>query len=360
MKNKEKDNICILLGAGASVEQKLPQWDGLVESVIKYFNIDLNVSKDNLVESIAIIEDSRIKDLQKGAINIGCVFSSDDYRFFSRRQIAKATRACLKQNLRNRTLKDVKNDMKLMRIITENVYQRVKEKTITTIITYNFDDYFEFCFKCILEENNELEMYSKYLTSYTIGDEKKHLPSGAKEKTLVNVYHVHGFIPAFDEIFGGELAGINKEIYKNMNKENYDRFLDCGIIFSGNDYNSLMNDKLVDWTNMIQYICYSQLPVSIIGFSLTDANFRILIQRMQKSKQQMKDVMLFFGYNDGDESERKIANTNKETADYILSGLCNEGHLKYKIETFGKCYSEEVDKYLKTFLKKEKFSIKPS
>lgn len=357
MKNKEKANICLLLGAGVSVEQKLPQWDGLVESVIKYFNIDLNVSKDNLVESIAIIEDSRIKDLKQNAEKNGIVFSYDDYRFFSRRQIAKATRACLKQNLRNRSLKDIKNNMKLMRVIAENVYQRVKEKNLTTIITYNFDDYFEFCFKCVLKENNELNMYSKYLTSYTIGDEKKHLPSGAKEETLVNVYHVHGFIPAFDEVFGNELTGEKKEIYKTQ--VDYDRYLDCGIIFSGNDYNSLMNDKLVDWTNMIQYICYSQLPVSIIGFSLTDANFRILIQRMQKSKQKMREVMLFFGYKDGDISECKIANTNKETANYILNGLCDKEHLKYKIETFGDCYSAEVEKHLKMFLKRKE-NLKPS
>lgn len=347
---KEENNLCLLLGAGASAEQHLPDWKKLVEGVIKYNHLKLNVTKENLTESITVLEDSIVGSFRNEADELGIRFSSDDYQFFARRQIAMATRSCLKRNLFGRTYNDIIDQMETMRVIAENTYNRLKKNQLTTIITYNFDDYFEFCFKYLLKEKGELEKYSEYLTSYTIGDIKHHLPSGEQEKTLINVYHVHGFIPVFDEMFGNILYEENKEQYKKHQKNEYTKFLDCGIIFSGNDYNSLINDTIVGWTNMIQYICYSQLSISIVGFSLTDANFRTLIQRMKKSNQKMKKVMLFLGYPKDDLDQKLIAESAETTAQNVLSGVCDMGYYEHKICTFGKEYALELKNHLNTFL----------
>lgn len=347
--NKEK-NLCLLLGAGASAEQNLPDWKSLVEGVIKYNNLNLNVTTDNLTESITVLEDSIVGNFRNEAKGIGIRFNSDDYQFFARRQIAIATRSCLKRCLFGKSYDEIICEMQTMRVIAENTYARLKNGQLTTIITYNFDDYFEFCFKHLLKERGELDKYDTYLTSYTIGDIKHHLPSGEQENTLVNVYHVHGFIPVFDEMFGNILYGQNEIEYRGNQIKKYNKFLDCGIIFSGNDYNSLINDTIVGWTNMIQYICYSQLSISIVGFSLTDANFRTLIQRMKKSNQKMKSVMLFLGYPKDDMDKKLIAESAETTAKNILSGVCDTGHYGYRIRAFGDEYASELKKHLDTFL----------
>ncbi len=314
------ENICILLGAGATAEQELPLWIDLVKGVTDYYKIDLNINKDNLVESIGVVEDALFVNIQEKLEKTNSKFNTNECQFWARRQIALATKMCLKKNLINQNLESVKSKTNLMQKIVESVFKRVEKNLMTTIITYNFDDYFEFSFKRHLKDKGKLSEYSKYLQSYTIGEANQHLPSGTQEK-LVNVYHVHGMIPIFDELFGYELTGENQIKYKKNNLDLYQKYLDKGIVFSGNDYNVLIDDSIVGWTNMIQYICYSQLPVSIIGFSLTDANFRVLIRRMKKSKEKMKSVMLFLGYSKDKLEEKKIAESSVCTANYLLKDI---------------------------------------
>ena len=336
-------NICLLLGAGVSVEQKLPQWLDLVKGVIKYYNIKLGVDKDNLIESIGIIEDNRLNEIHKRLVDSENININE--RTWARRKIALATRMCLKKQLINSSFDEVKGRMKLMYEVAQSVYERTQKGLITTIITYNFDDYFEFAYKCILKENNKLGEYDKQLSSYTIGEEEQHLPSGVQEK-LVNVYHVHGCIPVFDELYGFEFTGETMDEYKQKNVKLYQDYLNHGVIFSGNDYNLLLDDSIVGWTNMIQYICYSQLPLSILGFSLTDANFRMLLRRMRKSKNVSKDIMIFLGY--GTEEQKSQTTTSAQTADYLFKGICDKP--QYSVNKFGCEMSEAVKNHLKKYL----------
>lgn len=344
------DNICILLGAGASAEQKLPQWLDLVKGVTNYYGINLKVDKDNLIESVGIIEDNRLSDIHEKLLCAEIAYKANEPRSWARRQIASATRMCLKKQLIKYTLSEIKNNMNLMKQIVESIYERVKNNLMTTVITYNFDDYFEFAYKCLLDEKGELNEYDNHLCSYTIGDIEQHLPSGVSEK-LINVYHVHGYIPIFDELYGNELYKQDKTQFKKKHIEFYEHCLNCGIIFSGNDYNTLLDDSIVGWTNMIQYICYSQLPVSIIGFSLTDANFRLLIRRMKKSSAVMKNTTVFLGYPKDDDSKKQQAQTSSETVKYLLKGICQSSLPECIIKEFDIELPQTVKQHFSQYLK---------
>lgn len=345
----KKDNICILLGAGASAEQFLPDWQELVEGVTTYYNINLNIDKDNLIESIGIIEDNQLSDIQNKLLDANISCEASEYRSWARQKIALATKAVLKKNLLNISIKKIKERMNLMKKIVDSVYSRVEAGLITTIITYNFDDYFEFAYKCLLQKKGELTKYNEHVSVYTIGDEEQHLPSGTMEKPI-NIYHVHGCIPIFDELFGYKLYGLDKEQYKLLQKEHYNKCLECGIIFSGNDYNTLIDDSIVGWTNMIQYISYSQLPVIIVGFSLTDANFRTLIRRMKKSNDIMNQTIVFLGYPNGDDSKKQKAEASSKTVEYLLKDICSSCDPQCEIKEFVKELPKSVHQYINTFL----------
>ena len=341
------DNICLLLGAGVSNEQNLPNWMDLVKDVISYYDIKLSVDKNNLIETIGVVEDDILKTLQEQLLDIPNTDANE--HGWARQKMALATRMCLKKRLSNFAFTDVNNNMKLMRSIAEAVYERAKRELITTIVTYNFDDYFEFAYKCILVENKQLSEYEKHLKSYTIGMQEQHLPAGSREK-LVNVYHVHGYIPVFDELYGFNFCDKTAEEYKCERVCSYQEHIGHGVIFSGNDYNSLLDDSIVGWTNMIQYVCYSQLPLSVVGFSLTDANFRTLLRRMRKSNFTTKDIMVFLGY--GNDEEKELADATSHTSDYLFKEICHNKP-DYTIKEFGDALSNSVYEHLKKYLNDE-------
>lgn len=338
-------NICLLLGAGVSVEQKLPDWIALVRGVIEYYNIDLLVDKDNLIESIGIIEDNRLNEIHSRMKNSETLNINE--RDWARRKIALAARMCLKKKMMNSTFEEVVERMELMQKIAQCVYERTQKGLLTTIITYNFDDYFEFAYKYILKENAQLHEYSNQLASFSIGDGQQHLPSGTMEEKLINVYHVHGCIPIFDELYGFKFTDKSIEEYKHENFKLYEDYLNRGVIFSGNDYNLLLDDSIVGWTNMIQYICYSQLPLSIMGFSLTDANFRMLLRRMRKSRISANDIMIFLGYKDKEGYLQNLASS--KTAKYLFKGICDEP--LFSINKFGADYAKSAKEHLDNYLK---------
>ena len=163
------------------------------------------------------------------------------------------------------------------------------------------------------------------------------------------MYHVHGFIPVFDEVFGYELYKKNWCEYKKCNSTFYEKCLEKGIVFSESDYSTLRDDSIVGWTNMIQYICYSQLDVITIGFSMTDANFRTLISRMKKSKDKMKSAILFLGFPDGDVEKKSSAETSACTAKYLFKDVCQK--IECKVCSFCSELPNEVRNSISYFVK---------
>ena len=226
--------------------------------------------------------------------------------------------------------------MKLVKSLVELVHNRAINGLMTTIITYNFDDYFEFAYKCLYPKD-----YEKHLKSYNM-IEPRHLPTGI-ETNPVNIYHVHGRICIFDELYGYQIKGCSMQSYIEANYKTYYQDLKEGIIFSGNDYGTLMDDKVVGWTNMIQYICYSQLELIIIGFSMTDVNFRLLLRRMRKSNEKIKKITFYLGYSESVEGDINKAEGNKQIIEYLLQGLCNE--LKCNLVQFSNI-SDEIKKII--------------
>lgn len=332
-------NICILLGAGVTVEQNLPQWSDLVRSLADFYGINFHIDSKNQIEAVGIIEDKILNGLHERLNEYEEIMEVE--KRWARKQIAATVRLCFKRKLKDISIDDVKTNMILMKKLVTGVHERAKANLLTTIITYNFDDYFEFAYRLLFPEN-----YKNHVKVYYMKD--NHLPSGEREYP-VSIYHVHGCIPIFDELFGCDSVGKPRSIYKESQKQFYDDCLDQGIIFSGNDYEKLMDDKVVGWTNMIQYICYSQLPVSVIGFSMTDANFRLLLRRMKKSENTIDNLTLFFGYDANVDKGLKDANGEKPKVEFMLKDICNKP--VFHFNPFGEKTAKAVEDHLTTLLK---------
>lgn len=313
------ENICLLFGAGVSFEQKLPSWKKLVEGLSDFYDMDLIIEDNNLIESIGVIENTRINNIEKLLKEIGA--SPEKDKQWARQQIASAVKLNFKKVLINEDINTIQSRMNLMEKLVTIAHNRACDRKLTTIITYNYDDYFEFTYRCLFPNDYENDVES-YNMSYP-----RHLPSG-NERKPVNIYHVHGRICIFDELFGHCLTGEDIYSYRDRHDEEYRRDLSEGIIFSGNDYNSLMEDKIVGWTNLVQYIFYSQLPITVVGFSMTDANFRLLLRRMKKSEEIIKSLTFYIGYastagikKELDPEYIKAANT-RLNVDYLMEGVC--------------------------------------
>ncbi len=332
-------NICILLGAGVTVEQNLPQWSDLVRSLADLYGIDFHIDSKNQIEAVGIMEDTILKGLHERLNEYEEIMEVE--KRWARKQIAATVRLCFKRQLKNISINDVEKNMVLMKKLVEGIHERAKAGLLTTIITYNFDDYFEFAYRFLFPKDYENHVKVYYMTD-------NHLPSGECEYP-VSVYHVHGCIPIFDELLGCDIIGETRSNYKELQKQFYDDCLEQGIIFSGNDYEKLMDDKVVGWTNMIQYICYSQLPVSVIGFSMTDANFRLLLRRMKKSENKIDTLTLFFGYTENDDEGEKAAKGEQPIVKFMLKDICNEP--EFKFNPFGKKTAKAVEDHLATMLK---------
>ena len=58
------NNVCFLLGAGVTVEQGLPNWKSLVNGLTEYYKMNVSVSEDNLIESIGVIENKLLMEME--------------------------------------------------------------------------------------------------------------------------------------------------------------------------------------------------------------------------------------------------------------------------------------------------------
>lgn len=306
MKNSE--HICLLLGAGVTGEQKMPGWKELVSDMNDYYDLSIEVTDNNVTECIGIIENRIINYIENK-----CSVSNDRAKQWARCQIAASVRMSFKKRLAKRSFNNFEDSMKLIKVIVNKAFRRARKGLRTTIITYNFDDYFEFAYK-----TKHPKYYDEHVAIHGLGA-PRYLPTGGSDK-LINVYHVHGRISIFDEMYGYKKVNIDKFSYIEQNWEQYKQDMYDGIIFSGNDYVTLMDNKILGWTNVIQDICYTQLPLVIVGFSMSDANFRLLLRRMKRSEESMKQIVFLLGYSSGNDKKAEAEITSIE---YLLRDICS-------------------------------------
>ena len=211
-----KGRVSLFLGAGVSIDAGLPQWSDLLRGVFKpndskpYFY----VSDKNTDAILDTYGNSNIIAGRYAYNGFG-----DEGKFSSR----------IKEVL----YQSKKDSSDLVNALSEAIVED-KEKRISSIITYNFDD--------LIETRLSELGYKDYNSVYGKNrDMSKYL----------QIYHVHGMIPE-------------------------KRSIESTPILSEKDYHDLYRNNH-NWANVVQLYAMNTMTCFFIGLSLTDPNLRRLL-----------------------------------------------------------------------------------
>lgn len=219
-------NITLFLGAGVSVSGGLPNWNTLLENIIR----EINPNQDP-----SILSDIHIEDIQK-ASNWSSIIMARymrvgkdhpmEYNPTNKNGFNKALYRALYGTLGSY------NDMPLI----NSIEKLISDGKVNSVITYNYDDYLE----TTLEKNN--------IPVQTIGNGER-LTAG-----YFPIYHVHGFMP-LDK---------NNPYIPNP-------------VLTEESYHKLYQDAY-QWSNVEQLHALNNSTCVFIGLSMTDPNIRRLME----------------------------------------------------------------------------------
>lgn len=234
-----KGNLALVLGSGISLEHGLPTWNELILE-----NLICALSQDN-------INTKAIRDFSKLYINC----------FLRNPLIAARHIECLIN--KNYEIKDFHKILKKTLYSREafkkesNFYSAIanlcassrSNKLISSIITYNFDNLLE-----------------KYIDRLIIRIPYKvyETNSAIKDKSVLAIYHVHGFLPD------------NEEVSKSRD-----------IILNEKSYHNLYNVPFY-WSNVVQLETFNNNICLFIGLSMNDPDLRRLLDASVKSSKRNK------------------------------------------------------------------------
>lgn len=232
-------NLCVVLGAGVSVDSNIPQWNELVfnlmvNTIQRQFSYREQLSGEQLKElshlTLDTLKASPLVQMRFIKSSIGV----DDKEFI---RMVHDSLYCGSINYNTPILNSIRR-------LCEGIKEcdNYRGAVLKKIITYNFDNVLE----QILRKNE--------LKYNVIFDE-----NGTYSPESVNVYHVHGYIP-FEE--GGGISN---------------------IVFSEEDYHQIYN-SVYHWSNIIQLNSFREDICLFIGCSLTDPNIRRLLDASGKKK----------------------------------------------------------------------------
>jgi len=230
-----REKLVLILGAGVSIDAKLPLWDDLVKNLsvrmINYVN-----EKDG-----SHIDPSEVKKIAKFALenkdhspliqmsNIRNAYK-DDIGSYN-----KSIHAALYEN-------EPDFNSELLTVLASLCTHTRHHIGVKHVITYNFDDLLE---KAL---HNQHVKYNCICKDYDM----PHLEH-------LNLYHVHGFLP---------------EDLKNPN--------DIKLVFSEEDYHRI-NSDVYCWPNIVQVNSFREDTCLFIGCSFNDPNMRRLLSVTAKT-----------------------------------------------------------------------------
>lgn len=227
------NNITLFLGAGVSIDAKLPNWSKLLERLLvqdnetpfKYINeanseaISDSLAKSDIVTGRYIIEGYK-KAIKAKNKNL------------TEQEINKETNERVINRIRNVLYNNVGNNISEL---INAVAKTAAECHVKQIITYNYDDLIETELKTITN--------ASFVPIY---DESIELSVNDKP-----IYHVHGFIP--------------------REKDN-----PSVPVLSEKEYHKLYS-RMHHWANVVQLNALYTTTCFFIGFSMTDPNQRRLL-----------------------------------------------------------------------------------
>lgn len=293
-KKIQDDDVSWILGAGLSVPAGLPQWDSLLMNMWILLT-EINNAGGSRKKSDAF--EKRYDQLR------GILYSNQEYREIymhkyhdalkgkngqylkglnvleaaeylwnsicehtsSEDSIGNANMKCLKTLIREALLLGVEDRKQVEQILYDAdaqiqlknklekecinvIAQILKKNGKGDVITYNFEDLFEFCLEKAGIEDKDI----------WIGCDNHRNPGGQ----AIRVYHPHGKIQIFSK---------------------YEPKESDGIVLTESGYYA-MESKVYNWANSIQAKELVEKSCIFVGFSGTDYNFRRIIKNCQEQK----------------------------------------------------------------------------
>ncbi|PKK88367.1 MAG: hypothetical protein CVV64_19255 [Candidatus Wallbacteria bacterium HGW-Wallbacteria-1] len=221
----EKGNLVLVIGAGLSVAQGIPDWATLLQTL--YSKVLASEVDENLLDIISILL-PKIAD--KSPIASARYINKDLLE--NKSSIEKEVRRIMYSNVSD-------TNSKLLDSIVNLCVAPGKAPQIDSVITYNFDDLLENAF-------DKLQPIKfRYKSIYATG----HNPASNE----FPVYHVHGYLPRNGHITDDNKITLSENIYHNQYSDIY------------------------SWNNLIQLNKFKDKNCLFIGISLSDPNLRRLL-----------------------------------------------------------------------------------
>lgn len=224
----KEDNIALFLGAGASADAKIPQWDSLVSGLFI-----------NLLSSELKNQNINISDNDKSIISNEFKNICGDSPLMQARYLRNGLKGNFQQILKDILYEGTANSSPLISEIIQLCIPGRNRVGIKGIINYNFDDLIEYNLK-----KHRIDHKSIFKDGITPNNDE------------LGIYHVHGFLP--------------------RNNYEYEVSGESLLVFSEEGYHELMIEPY-NWANLIQLSYLRENTCLLIGLSVTDPNLRRLL-----------------------------------------------------------------------------------
>lgn len=213
-----KTNKCsFILGAGVSVDAKLPKWDALLKSLIAQANRKYGLSLDDDDYKI-LFDDCGSSSIILGRL-VHTLFNDDDEEF------KRAVRIALYKG------SNVKPG-DLAKSVCSLIKYKHEQNSLTSVITYNYDDLIE------------LGLKDEDLICVPV--------TGSQQPGVyIPVYHVHGYLPQNEDSLST-------------------------VVLSEKNYHDIYM-QAYHWSNVEQLHAMQRSVCFFIGLSMTDPNLRRLL-----------------------------------------------------------------------------------
>ena len=260
------ENCSFVLGAGVSIDAKLPSWETLLKRIIK------NAQQKKQLLLGENDYNALLKDCGSSSIILGrlaCTLFDDDSDEF-----VKAIKQALYQGKKF-------NPGNLATSICKLIKYKYNKQSLTSVITYNYDD--------LIEEGLRRE---KLILAPVFGNQQP--------GTFIPVYHVHGYLPQEGDV-------------------------PSNIVLSEREYHDIYK-KAYDWSNVEQLHAMQRSVCFFIGLSMTDPNLRRLldIANDNQSNNPSLDISHFAFLNKAETAKGLTGKKAEEFCDKIedmLRGL---------------------------------------
>lgn len=291
--------ISLVFGAGISSEPFcLPGWGGLLNNVtISRLNETLDTAEKVYYKEFIKNNSNLLKESEdlyewaqylENALEDDLITRRSEKKFSAdkrelRRYVCSAVKRALYYEAKDEEYLNDKLSFTNRNYLIQDLCVFVDKYNVDRIITYNYDDAFEYTYQCYTEKKDSI--YPIFLDDQLVNcvdnDSTKH------------VYHVHGFITHYTNWEGTDIQS-----YLDLPESKE-------IILTEDDYDGIARTSY-KWRNTVQGDTFLRYNCLFFGFSATDKNFRRIVKLIDKNYNDCLNVQS----NDKD-SNSQVNNNNQ-------------------------------------------------